>query len=601
MLILSSKSRSKDIISPAQAVIMKLLTNIFRSRAEAARQSLNTSEPLPYPSRVDVHIVNFISTEFRQHIIPQTCALIFLQGKIHQNLASPEDFPLNLWDMERMYEGVYQYLEFFAVLTEEQTWKDVMAQWEISSELVTMLRELESAIPKSVGGQNVSVPPVSTPRRAVSAGELDHAAPKSVTSPPSKMLPESLWRYNPNTGSPMNEHLPVGLTRYDPATGEQVTDCFGKRLTKSVVADPRAPYPPLPPPALPEPVPVASMPAASAVTDAAAPDGQPPLAYNEEAQDEPSDFEWRNLKKLTVLVLSSLIWKNKRVQDQVREHGGLEALVGCCKHDEHNPYIREHAIMCLRFAVEGNADNADVIRRLAGQEHFQQTPQEMSPVDIVEQEDDDSEGSEEEVDEEPLSQALLTTPFTPGAVPKEVLDTQGYETFMDGKGQVGLRRKEHFASAASLTSAVQAVQGAMSTIQSLGGSSFGASGNVSGQMIASGTGTSASASVQGMRKMTTKMAAERAAEIMQTALRDLPLPAALDRENKDIIARLKRTALELSDEVMAASGQAGVAQDGAMTVDLAGAGAGTLGLPNFADDGASGVNGGNSTNKGGRA
>ncbi|KAH0245371.1 hypothetical protein KCU71_g23821, partial [Aureobasidium melanogenum] len=47
------KSRSKDIISPAQAVIMKLLTNIFRSRAEASKTNPQPSDS--YPLRVDVH------------------------------------------------------------------------------------------------------------------------------------------------------------------------------------------------------------------------------------------------------------------------------------------------------------------------------------------------------------------------------------------------------------------------------------------------------------------------------------------------------------------------------------------------------------------
>ena len=84
---------------------MKLLTCIFRARGEAAKaavaanaQNKSTlpaqatphpvtqlaktgseagrrpgSEVSNLPSRVDLHILNFIFTEFRQHIIPQTC------------------------------------------------------------------------------------------------------------------------------------------------------------------------------------------------------------------------------------------------------------------------------------------------------------------------------------------------------------------------------------------------------------------------------------------------------------------------------------------------------------------------------------------------
>ena len=104
---------------------MKLLTNIFRARQARAQPAKGLAKSAPSQvDQGDVHMVNFLLTEFRRHIIPQTCALIFLQGQIRAGHAQPEDFPLNLWDMERMYEGVYQYLEFFAILTEHETWKE---------------------------------------------------------------------------------------------------------------------------------------------------------------------------------------------------------------------------------------------------------------------------------------------------------------------------------------------------------------------------------------------------------------------------------------------------------------------------------------------
>src|SRR4051794_39205227 len=57
--------------------------------------------------------------------------------------------------------------------------------------------------------------------------------------------------------------------------------------------------------------------------------------------------------------------------------------------------------MCLRFLMEGNAENQAVVRELEPQR----------------------------------------------AVPNEVLDQHGYETYMDSKGQVLLRRKESFRPA----------------------------------------------------------------------------------------------------------------------------------------------------------
>lgn len=484
----TSKSRSKDIISPAQAVIMKLLTNIFRSRAESAKANPPPASGVhAYPLRVDVHIVNFIFTEFRQHIIPQTCALIFLQGKIHQNLASPEDFPLNLWDMERMYEGVYQYLEFFAVLTEESIWKDVMAQWEVASELVTLLKELEAAIPKLGPGGATHSP---SPRRNIApqTGNMTHHPPPQV----------------PHN----NKALPVSIER-----------------PFELSPDLAPALPPLPLP------PTETAPPNNTIFEA-----ETPLAYPEDPQDEPSDFEWRNLKKLTVLVLSSLIWKNKKVQDQVREYGGLEALVGCCRHDEHNPYIREHAIMCLRFAVEGNEDNARVIKGMAGVRYQEQSTGGSTASGTMTL---GAPQPPQQQQQQQQSQQALPGHFGEGSVPQEVLDTNGYETFMDGKGQVGLRRKDNTA-----------------------GTSSGGSPAVAGASSSSGIGVGVGGSVvqhgPAKPKTTTKMTAEKAAELMQTALRDLPLGDKIlgDKEKKEALAKLDR-AFEAPDKGKGGGGGGG--------------------------------------------
>lgn len=354
---------------------MKLLTNIFRARQARTQpaKGLPKSAP-PQVDQGDVHMVNFLLTEFRRHIIPQTCALIFLQGQIRAGHAQPEDFPLNLWDMERMYEGVYQYLEFFAILTEHETWKRMLSNWEIANELVTLLKELDAAIPKGT----LSVPP-----------PLRHTAATAAAAPPPPTAPVEVDIPAPQAQHPQQHSPhppPVAVERpYDPAPSHT------------------EPY--IPPPSSPSPRP-----------------------YMDEAADEPSDFEWRNLKKLAVLVLSSLVWKNTLVQNQIRPLGGIEAVLNCCSYDEHNPYIREHAIMCLRFLMEGNALNQERIRAL-------------------EQYSADRDGAKGTT---PVEQSLRRKMEEAGAtgvpvnvkVPDEVLDQQGYETYMDGKGQVMLRKRQ---------------------------------------------------------------------------------------------------------------------------------------------------------------
>jgi palmitoyltransferase len=336
-------NRAKDIISPAQSVVMKLLAVIFRSRqAPSKEQSKADTQMYPqvFPAKCHVNIVKFLLTEFRRHIIPQCCALIFLQGQIHQGLASPEDFPLNLWDMERMYEGVYQYLEFFAILTEHERWKKMMAEWEITSEFVTLLKELDNAIPKG----KIRLPGISPPRVDPSTAEQIR---RSTQAAATMSAP-----YDARTASG-SENVVAVERPYE----------VDQNVTATGPVPPNPPY-------LPE-------------------------FGHESPADEPAEFEWRNLKKLTVLVLTSLVWKSRVVQDQVRERGGIETILNCCVHDEHNPYIREHAIMCLRFLLEGNKENQKIIRDLEAR----------------------------------------------GTVPSELLDQQGFEPFIDEKGQLGIRAK----------------------------------------------------------------------------------------------------------------------------------------------------------------
>jgi palmitoyltransferase len=300
---------------------MKLLTNIYRARQVNAQLTPSDDPsqkdtPSVYPTRVDVYMVNYLLTEFRQHIIPRTCALIFLQGQIHRGLAHAEDFPLNLWDMERMYEGVYQYLEFFAILTECDAWKKMMADWDITCELVTLLQELNTAVPCSLLARDMEKLPPNVARQ--------HE--RATNGPP---LPQDIT-------SPQPAEVPADR----PYVFEEETKASGG--------------PGMPESTLSFHQPTAAAPLATAGTHAG-------------HEEEPSDFPWKNLKKLTVLVLSSLTWKFPKVQDQVREHGGIQVMLNCTKHDDFNPYIREHAVMALRFLIEGNDANRQVVRDLEAQ------------------------------------------------------------------------------------------------------------------------------------------------------------------------------------------------------------------------------------------
>ena len=312
----SDFGQAKDIISPAQAVVIKILTHIFRAKYSPASVIGTSTQPTTPRTpaalaRVDVLTVRYIFTVFRGNIVPETCALIYLQGQIRAGHALAEDFPLNLWDMERVYEGVYQFLEFFAVLTESNDWKALLVEWEIVYDLVTLIKELDASIPKA--NLTTELPPADKPSPV--SGDQD--ASQNSTRPKDKSASRTV-----------SIERPYEAVNLSPS------------VTTNIEPDPHAT-----PATVEEPAP------------------SPPLGT-----EDPSEFEWRNLKKLIVLVLSSLVWKSSVVQNQIRKHGGVEVILGCTQYDAHNPYIKEHAVMCLKFLLEGNQANQNVVEGLEARE-----------------------------------------------------------------------------------------------------------------------------------------------------------------------------------------------------------------------------------------
>ena len=78
------------------------------------------------------------------------------------------------------------------------------------------------------------------------------------------------------------------------------------------------------------------------------------------------------LKRDLVALLGVIAYKRgqkdeesvKRVQDLVREKGGLLDVLNLTQLDEHNPYIRERAIFALRNLLQANQASQDLIAQL---------------------------------------------------------------------------------------------------------------------------------------------------------------------------------------------------------------------------------------------
>lgn len=97
-------------------------------------------------------------------------------------------------------------------------------------------------------------------------------------------------------------------------------------------------------------------------------------AHNQSDQDATQTKRPRldKLKRDLVALLGVIAFKRgpkdeesvKRVQDLVREEGGLLDVLNLTQLDEHNPYIRERAIFALRNLLQSNQASQDLIAQL---------------------------------------------------------------------------------------------------------------------------------------------------------------------------------------------------------------------------------------------
>ena len=300
----------KDIISPGQNILVKLIHHIFKS---------NSDPPELYESRpaklkgLDTNLIRFLISMFRNNILPRALAIIWLQGKIRDGIGEAEDFEranLNLWDMERAYEGVYQFLEFFSTLNDNPVWKGYCIQLEIAWDIVELIRYLHKHVPV----QPFIVPPPPQQHLSRTSSDSNYPPPQRATSS-------------------VGDRVVSPERPYSPAISNQSAPSqTGERGMSSV-----------PPPA--------DSPPSTPTTP------QPPHTY-----------PWRNLKKMSILVLSGLLYNTPSLRAKIREYDGVLLIASCSEHDENNPYIKEHAVLCLKFLLEGDRENQRLVEELRARE-----------------------------------------------------------------------------------------------------------------------------------------------------------------------------------------------------------------------------------------
>lgn len=132
----------KDIISPAQTVLLRLVNNMFRARHV---------DPAPTTSREherDVKLLHFLFIQFRVRIVPECAALMHIQAQMRNDQCDPADFPVDSWDMERAKDGLQQFLELLTTVNELPETRAYLIEWEAAYELITLLKGLEAGVPK---------------------------------------------------------------------------------------------------------------------------------------------------------------------------------------------------------------------------------------------------------------------------------------------------------------------------------------------------------------------------------------------------------------------------------------------------------------------
>ncbi|KAH7630343.1 hypothetical protein B0T09DRAFT_147108 [Sordaria sp. MPI-SDFR-AT-0083] len=132
----------KDIISPAQTVLLRLVNNMFRTRLQ------DPIQPGSKGHLRDIKLLQFLYIQFRTRIVPECTALMHLQTQIRNEVCDPVDFPVDSWDMERAKDGLQQFLDLLMTVNEPMEWRTCLIQWEAVFDLLVLLKSLESAVPK---------------------------------------------------------------------------------------------------------------------------------------------------------------------------------------------------------------------------------------------------------------------------------------------------------------------------------------------------------------------------------------------------------------------------------------------------------------------
>ena len=170
----------KDIVSPAQTVLLRLINYMFRAR----KDSPIYDDVRDYNR--DAKLIHFLYNYFRCRVVPDCIALIYAQAQIRQAKSHPSDFPVDLWDMERARDGLSQYLDFISVIADITEMRPLLIEWEAVYELVALLKALEEGVER----KPIDARPMQAPNsRSPSQGSGSDSSGAAVERPYDENIP----------------------------------------------------------------------------------------------------------------------------------------------------------------------------------------------------------------------------------------------------------------------------------------------------------------------------------------------------------------------------------------------------------------------------
>lgn len=339
------------------------------------------------PQLLDTSIAAYLIRVFRLDVLPNIRRIILQQGAIKSGEMKRENFEWSLWDLDRVYEGLYQFMEMMVVFAEDDGAKTIMLEGvkeavagmkfkgDVDINAPTDSSNPTNSKPTDKGSKQKQEKEEQEQEQEYETGglvselvcflvEMDRIIPRYLQTKPNQPQTQAQTQTAAHYPNPPPSSAPSTSTS-NPPPPPLSTSSTTTTTTPHLI---ERPYDP--PPSLSSSTSTSSH--AHTITTHSTPPTPPPRSPSPGASStssldpdstltDPEDFTWPHMKKFCVLLLSNLSWKNNDVKDLVRERGGLAAVLNQTMVDDDNPYIREYAILCIRNLLEGNMRNQKVV------------------------------------------------------------------------------------------------------------------------------------------------------------------------------------------------------------------------------------------------